>query len=364
MDRAPLMGGRAPAPMVSRAMILAAAAALACVACLAVAFRGVSPTALYLPDGVYPEKDLPFTKALEAHYSVAKKVGDVTARGTLEDYYSAENLKEAKEHVENLKRAGKPGTELNNYFDSLAQKYHAEYLQNKALRRAAHPGQLSMSKARAGTMQKDEAVIAEKIAEGKGTETVKPVKAEPAFLDYDHVDPAEWGVADDKLPRAAHSPRGAPLDTDKYAPDESPSFIEQHNAAVAAKAKALEEQRAARTAAAEAAKAQSRADAAARRAGEHADAHPAKQPVEADAAATIAKAHAAKAWAKKADAAAARAAKESARAVTTARRAAWKAAHQHKPALQTKAAAGAQKVKVDFYFESMCPGCPPPSLPY
>ena len=87
--RVSLLGNVPPAARPSRNVLLAAAVGLACVVCLAIVSRGSSATALYLPDGVYPEKDLPFTKALKAHYSSVKRVGDVKARGALEVSFGA-----------------------------------------------------------------------------------------------------------------------------------------------------------------------------------------------------------------------------------------------------------------------------------
>jgi len=201
--RAPLMGHGAPGGRTSRGVLLAAAAGLACVACLAVVTRGTSATALYLPDGVYPEKDLPFSKALEAHYTNAKRVGDVKARGALEEYFGAENMHEAEEHAANMKRAGKKhGSKLDNYFDSLGKKYHAQYLEEKAMRKASHPGQL---KHKESVMAKDEAVIDAKVAEEKADIPVAAIKR--------------------KLPPAA--------DSNKFDADESPQFIAEHKAKLA-----------------------------------------------------------------------------------------------------------------------------------
>mmetsp|Transcript_55630 Transcript_55630/g.132102 ORF Transcript_55630/g.132102 Transcript_55630/m.132102 type:complete len:510 (+) Transcript_55630:37-1566(+) len=201
--RAPLMGHGAPGGRTSRGVLLAAAAGLACVACLAVVTRGTSATALYLPDGVYPEKALPFSKALEAHYTNAKRVGDVKARGALEEYFGAENMHEAEEHAANMKRAGKKhGSKLDNYFDSLGKKYHAQYLEEKAMRKASHPGQL---KHKESVMAKDEAVIDAKVAEEKADIPVAAIKR--------------------KLPPAA--------DSNKFDADESPQFIAEHKAKLA-----------------------------------------------------------------------------------------------------------------------------------
>jgi len=94
-------------------------------------------------DGVVPVSQLSFTKAEEAHFKGAKKMGDVGSRSAMNSYFDHLGEEQQAAHKAALKHAFS-GQSLNQWFNKMGQKYFKATEVEKAERKAHHPGQLSM----------------------------------------------------------------------------------------------------------------------------------------------------------------------------------------------------------------------------
>jgi len=98
-------------------------------------------------DGVVPVSQLSFTKAEEAHFKGAKKMGDVRARSAMNDYFDHLGEEQQAEHKAALKRSFTKfngGQSLNQWFNKMGQKYFRETEAEHTARKASHPGKLAV----------------------------------------------------------------------------------------------------------------------------------------------------------------------------------------------------------------------------
>lgn len=73
-------------------------------------------------DGVVPVSQLSFTKAEEAHFKGAKKMGDVGSRSAMNSYFDHLGEEQQAAHKAALKHAFS-GQSLNQWFNKMGQKY-------------------------------------------------------------------------------------------------------------------------------------------------------------------------------------------------------------------------------------------------
>ena len=143
-----------------RTLLALAAVAAATVACIAVVGPRAGRTELQ-GDGVVPVSQLSFTKAEEAHFKGAKKMGDVNARSAMNRYFDTLGEQQQAEHKAALKRSFNKiqgDQSLNQWFNKMGNKYFRETQEEKAERKASHPGKLKVH--RTAVYQKHEQVAA------------------------------------------------------------------------------------------------------------------------------------------------------------------------------------------------------------
>ncbi len=130
-------------------------------ACIAVVGPRAGRTELQ-GDGVVPVSQLSFTKAEEAHFKGAKKMGDVKARSAMNRYFDTLGEEQQAEHKAALKRSFNKiqgDQSLSQWFNKMGRKYFRETQEEKAERKASHPGQLQVH--RQAVYQKQEQVAAD-----------------------------------------------------------------------------------------------------------------------------------------------------------------------------------------------------------
>jgi interferon gamma-inducible protein 30 len=120
---------------------LAALAAVS-VAFVALALSAANRIVILQGDGVVPVRDLSFTKALKEHSTESKKLDDVAARSAMSAYYDSLNEEYQSEHKAALKRYFNTRQSLMRWFDVQGQKLHQETEEEKLARKASHPGKL------------------------------------------------------------------------------------------------------------------------------------------------------------------------------------------------------------------------------
>jgi hypothetical protein len=148
----PAGSGRTPQ---RRTLVALAALAAASVACIALINQGGGRTVLQ-GDGVVPVSQLSFTKAEEAHFKGAKKLGDVSARSAMNSYFDTLGEEEATEHKAALKRSFSTQS-LDQWFNKMGRRYFDETQKEKADRKANHPGKLLVHRQMAKQMPMEEA---------------------------------------------------------------------------------------------------------------------------------------------------------------------------------------------------------------
>ena len=163
-------------------------------ACIALVAHRAGRTELQ-GDGVVPVSQLSFTKAEEAHFKGAKKMGDVEARSAMNRYYDTLGEEQQVEHKAALKRSFNKiegEQSLSQWFNKMGKKYLMQTEAEKAARKASHPGQIRFhrqmkyeapqkdeaSAQEPEAPQKDEASAQEPVAAAEDPDAVPMVKKE------------------------------------------------------------------------------------------------------------------------------------------------------------------------------------------
>ena len=150
-------------------------------ACIALVAHRAGRTELQ-GDGVVPVSQLSFTKAEEAHFKGAKKMGDVEARSAMNRYYDTLGEEQQVEHKAALKRSFNKiegEQSLSQWFNKMGKKYLMQTEAEKAARKASHPGQIRFHRQmKYEAPQKDEASAQEPVAAAEDPDAVPMVKKE------------------------------------------------------------------------------------------------------------------------------------------------------------------------------------------
>ena len=122
-------------------LAVAAATVAACVASIALLAPAARRAVVLAGDGVVPVGQLPFAKGEAAHFHAAKQMDDVKARSAMSNYFDELGAAYQSEHRANLRRYATTQA-LTHWFDRQGREVRQKAAAEKAARQARHPGQL------------------------------------------------------------------------------------------------------------------------------------------------------------------------------------------------------------------------------